>query len=84
MNTKDFKTKLKLITDISRKYEWHLVSTDVNSGRISFTDELSIFRIDIYTSKMTVCFLPKGDKPKFFKRQSLQMIDNIFKNPFKI
>lgn len=84
MNNDDFKNKLKLISEISSRYKWELVSTDINCGRISFSDELSIFRIDIYTSKMTVCFLPKGAKPVFFKRQSLQMIENIFKNPFKI
>ena len=80
----DFRNKLKLIKEIAAKYKWNLVRTDIDFGRISLTDELSIFNIDIYTTKMTVCFFPKGEKPKFLKRQSIDMIESILKNPFKI
>lgn len=82
--TEDFKHKLKLIKEFAAKYKWNLVRTDIDFGRISLTDELSIFNIDIYTTKMTVCFFPKGEKPTFLKRQSIDMIESILKNPFKI
>jgi hypothetical protein len=84
MEKKDFTNKKKLIDTIASKYKWTSISNDSNTGRLSYNDELSVYRVDIYTSKMTVCILPSGDKPIYRKRQNLEMIDTIFKNPYSL
>lgn len=81
--TEDFKHKLKLIKEFAAKYKWNLIRTDIDFARISLCDELSIFKVDIYTSKMTVCIFPKGEKPTFLKRQTMDMIETILKSPFQ-
>ena len=81
MEKSEFKKKLGLIEKIAQKHKWTYVSNDLNTFRVSYKDELSIYRIDIYLSKMTVCLLPAGDKPVYFKRQNLEMIEAIFKQP---
>lgn len=78
----DFKQKKQRIDKIAASYSWSSLPSDESNGRISYIDELNVYRIDIYTSKMTVCILPKGDKPTYMKRQNFDMIDNILKNPF--
>jgi hypothetical protein len=82
MDITDFKTKKKLIDSVASKYNWNNISNDSNCGRLSYMDELSVYRIDIYTSKMTVCILPAGDKPIYKKRQNIEMIEKVFKNPY--
>jgi hypothetical protein len=79
----DFISKKKLIDPIAGKYKWTSISFDSSTGRLSYKDELSVYRIDIYTSKMTVCILPAGDKPIYKKRQNLEMIESVFKNPYQ-
>lgn len=81
MTTEEFKKKSKLIGEIAKKYDWRSHSEDSATYRVSYKDELSIYRIDIYLSRMTVCLLPVGDKGSFFKRQNLKMIEAIFKDP---
>lgn len=81
MDKSEFKKKLGLIEKIAQKHRWTYVSNDLNTFRISYKDELSIYRIDIYLSKMTVCLSPAGDKPVYFKRQNFEMIEAIFKQP---
>lgn len=83
MEVAEFRKKMALIELIAVKYMWIYTSNDLQTFRVSYSDELSIWRIDIYLSKMTVCLLPKGAKPKYFKRQNLERIEDIFKNPYK-
>lgn len=81
MDLKEYRNKMNLILSLAKKCRWETHSTDSNTFRISLKDELSIYRIDIYLSKMTICFLPTGEKPKYFKRQNLKMIENIMLHP---
>jgi len=82
MDINDFKEKKKLIDKLATKYDWQSAPCDSSVGRISYNDEFNIYRIDIYTSKMTVCILPKGTNPVYKKKQNIQMIGEIFRNPF--
>ena len=81
MEKSEFKNKFNLIEKISIKYKWTYISSDLKTFRVSYKDEWSMYRIDIYLSKMTVCLLPAGDKPVYYKRQNLEMIEAIFKQP---
>lgn len=81
MEKAEFQKKLAKINKIASKFKWTYVSNDMNNYRVSFKDELSIYRVDIYLSKMTVCLLPAGEKPVYFKRQNLEMLEGIFKQP---
>lgn len=81
MTRQEFKEKLKKVEKLAKKYNWRYDSQDSSTYRVSFKDELSIYRIDIYLSKMTVGLLPVGDKPIFYKRQNLEMIEMILKHP---
>lgn len=83
MERAEFKRKIALIEPIAAKYKWTYSGNDIKTFRISYADELSIWRIDIYLSKMTVCMLPKGGNPKYFKRQNLEKIEQIFRNPYR-
>ena len=83
MDISDFRNKKQRIDKFATVYLWSALPHDEANGRISYVDELSVYRIDIYTSRMTVCILPKGGKPTYKKRQSYEMIELIFKNPFK-
>lgn len=83
MTKSEFQNKLAKVNNIANKYRWTYVSKDQKTFRISFKDELSIHRVDIYLSRMTVCLLPVGGKPVYLKRQNLEMIEGLFKNPFK-
>lgn len=84
MDATDFKNKLEQLTAISKKHGWQILSTDAKCGRVSFKDDLSIFRVDIYTSKMTVCLLPSGDKPVYLKRQNFDTISKLLANPYGV
>lgn len=83
MDIKDFRRKKKLVEEVAKKHCWLYYSTDSKTYRISFKDNLSIYRIDIYLSKMTVVLLPSGDTPTYHKRQNIEMIDAIMKEPYK-
>lgn len=80
---KDNIQKKKELISLAKKYNWRLDSEDKNNGRISFKDELSIYRMDIYLSKMTVGLLPIGDKPIWFKRRNMKMIEEMLSQPSK-
>lgn len=54
MNQTDFSYKVEHLTAISLKHKWQVISTDSKCGRVSFKDDMSVFRIDIYTSKMVL------------------------------
>ena len=79
MNLQEFNEKIEAIKSIAKKYDYIFVSTDTHVGRVSFRNRISTFRIDIYTTKMTVCILPKGDNPEYHKNQSFESIEKIFK-----
>lgn len=83
MDKQEFSKKLGLIEKLATKHKWTYVSNDLKTFRISYKDELSIYRIDIYLTKMTVCLLPAGLSPVYYKRQNLEMLEAIFKNPAK-
>lgn len=83
MNKADYIEKRKQLSQLAIRYMWNAAGTDENCGRVSFTDDLAVYRIDIYTSKMTVCILPQKGKPTFLKRQSIAQIEEIMKNPYK-
>ena len=83
MNRNEFNKKKKEIDLIATEFNWIAISNDPECGRLSYSDELSIYRIDIYTSKMTVCILPKGSKAIYKKRLPYQKIKKIFQNPYK-
>lgn len=83
MDKSEFRRKIALIEPIAQKYNWIYLNNDLQTFRVSYTDELAIWRIDIYLSKMTVCLIPKGSKPMYYKRTDLEHLEKIFKNPYK-
>ena len=44
MDKSEFKKKSKLIEEIALKHNWRYDSTDSNTYRVSYKDELSIYR----------------------------------------
>lgn len=70
-----------MVEKIALKHNWRMHSTDSKTYRVSYKDELSIYRVDVYLSKMTVCLLPVGDNGIYFKRQNLELIEAILKSP---
>ncbi|HAH24922.1 MAG TPA: hypothetical protein DCL77_14410 [Prolixibacteraceae bacterium] len=83
MDKEDYRKKKLEIDTIAARYMWSVVSNDEKSGRLSYQDELSVYKVDVFTSKMTVCILPKGGQPVYLKRQNMVMVDKVLKNPYK-
>ena len=83
MEVKEFKKKMSLIQPIADKYKFLVVGNDPHTSRLTLKDELSIWRIDIYLTKMTVVFQPAGGKIKYYKRFNLEKIEDLLKNPYK-
>lgn len=77
MNIETFKSDVETIKSIAKKYDWIFVSVDNQVGRVSFRDRIQLLRIDIYTTKMTVCILPKGGIPQYRKNQTIEEIEAI-------
>lgn len=82
MSKDQFKQKRNELLEIAAKYKWTYYNSDENNYRVSFVDELLIYRVDIYVSKMTVCFIQAGYKNVYLKHQSLEMIKTIFQHPY--
>lgn len=83
MQKSEFKNKIGQISNIAVKYKWSYVSSDFKTFRLSFKDNYSLYRLDIYLSKMTVCLIPVGGKPVYLKHQDLVMLEDIFEDPLK-
>lgn len=82
MNIADFKEKIKKLTALANTHGWNLLSTDSNTGRITLKEEMTSMKMDIYTSKMTVCLQQAGEKTVYLKKQTFEMIDKLLSNPF--
>ncbi len=82
MDATDFESKGLELLVFAEQFKWICVSSDGHSCRVSFVDETRMIRVDIYTSKMTVCMVRKGEKPRYFKNQTLDQIKQLFKNPY--
>ena len=82
MTKADFLQKKLAIDKIAVGYNYSSKGNDLKSGRVSYSDETSMVRIDVYLSKNTVSILSKGDEPRHLKNQTQTQIENIFKNPY--
>ncbi len=73
------------VEKIAHKSNCYYDSYDDNSYRLSFKDELGVYRIDIYLSTMTVGLIPimNEDNSKWFKRKTLGFVEEIMSNPVK-
>lgn len=81
MTRAEFKRKLQILEAIAASYKWAYVSNDFNTGRVTFKDQYSVYRMDVYTTKMTVCLMVPGNASVYLKKQTLESITNVFCSP---
>lgn len=78
---KDFQSKKDALSIISDAYGFELISEDENTGRLSFQKDY--YRIDVYTSKMSVLVNKGNSDPQWYKRQTISLIEEMFINTNK-
>lgn len=83
MITAEINKKFVDLRKVGERNKWLVCKVDYKQGLISFKDELSIYRIDIWVSKMSVGFLAVGEPMKYFKRQNYEAIELMMKEPEK-
>ena len=83
MDKIEFQTKKAEVENLATKYNWRFSNMHFENKRVSFEDETSYCRVDIFLSKMTIMITKKGQKPEVLKNQSMKQLEDNFKNPYK-
>ena len=84
MNKEVFKNRFKQLDNLAKKYKWIYVSVCNKTFRATYKDDMSIFRVDVYLSKMTICLHRTGEDPIYFRKKNFKTVENILKNPFQL
>lgn len=84
MNKQQYTERKKAIDTLAAKYGWQKTGDDSATGRLSYTDDVRAFRIDLYSTRLTICIVAATYKPVYLKNLSLQGVERIFKNPYQI
>lgn len=71
------------INVLARKYNWKFCSQDLITHRISFIDELKIYRMDVFVTTFTIGLLPLGlgTFSKWYRRKDITFLEEMFKHP---
>lgn len=72
-----FNEAYKILGDLVKKHRWIQLSSDPKVGCFSMEDPMSVVRLDIYVTKMTVCFMSKECKTKYYKKMTTDKIEQI-------
>lgn len=83
MDKIEFQTKKAEVESFATKYNWSFSNMNFENKRVSYEDETSYCRIDIFLSKMTIMITKKGHKPVVLKKQSMKQLEDIFRNPYQ-
>lgn len=83
-NTEKFNETYKLLGDLAKKHRWIQLSSNPKVGRFSIEDPMSVIQLDIYVTKMTVCFMSKECKTKYFKEMTIDKIEQIMLTAYDI
>lgn len=77
------KGKKEIFDFLAGLYNWEFVSMDNNNGRMTY--RCPDMKIDIYPTKMSVMLTDKKSSGFYWiKNQTIDSIENIFKNPLNI
>lgn len=82
--TEKYNSLYKDVQELTIKLKWQLLASDASVGRISVADSNNVIRLDIYSSTMTICFMSKECKPKYYKRATIKKLEQVMKSAFDI
>lgn len=82
--TEKYNSLYKEVQELVTKLKWQLLASDASVGRISVADSNNVIRLDIYSSTMTICFMSKECKPKYYKRATIKKLEQVMKSAFDI
>jgi len=84
MDLEAFKIKKNKLMAWGEQYKLDYTGSDPKVGRVSFADYSLGIKLDIYTSKNTVCIMRERQQPVYKKKQSMEMIEQIMEAPYEL
>ncbi len=84
MNQTLFNNHRKKLSKIAEQYNWFELRAEPDQGKLTFSEELGAYIMEVWCSKMTVAIKPKNRDKIYLYNQDVDKIEALFKNPYEL